>query len=282
MNENLPDDDPTIIYNDSDYPSKDHGRFPENFDETTKQQGVAFDVDRYVEIAEQVGAPVLEIGCGSGRIGIAMARAGIENWGIDISAGMISRYREKLKAEATKLTEMVTLTEADATNFTLDRKDFPLAIIPFNTLLCIHEFEKQQETLNQICKHLKPGGQLIIDVISPHKIQLFGNETPRAFFTRRNVWTGQTYTRFAAASPLNEKQQQRLYGWYDELREDHTVERRPYSFFLRPLYRYELMLMLEKAGFAIEKIEGDHHGSTFTNDSPKMFVLAKKVSHSLA
>ncbi len=64
MNSTLPDDDPSILYNDSDYPSKDHGPFPENFDAITQAQGIACDVDRYIEIASGVRGPVLEIGCG--------------------------------------------------------------------------------------------------------------------------------------------------------------------------------------------------------------------------
>ena len=51
MNANISDDDSSIHYYDSDYPSQEHGLYPENFDEITKHQGLAFDVARYKEIA---------------------------------------------------------------------------------------------------------------------------------------------------------------------------------------------------------------------------------------
>lgn len=75
---------------------------------------------------------------------------------------------------------------------------------------------------------------------------------------------------------MDAEQRQKLFGWYDELREDGAVERKPYAITWRPLFRYEATLMLEKAGFEIEKIEGGHRGETFTRESPKMFVWARK------
>ncbi len=276
MNSTLPDDDPSILYNDSDYPSKDHGPFPENFDAVTDAQGVAHDVERYIEIASGVRGPVLEIGCGSGRVGIALARVGIDIYGVDISAGMLARYNEKLQKEPTELQRRIHLVKADATKLDLDRRDFALALLPFNTLLCIPDFQQQQSALNAISAHMRPNGRLIIDIINPHRLNMHGDPAPKPFFTRRNVWTGRQYTRFAATSPIDAEQRQKLYGWYDELREDGAVERKPYSITWRPLFRFEAELMLEKAGFKIEKIEGGHRGEAFTPESPKMFIWAQK------
>ena len=94
MNHGLPDTDPSIHYNDSDYPSPDHGCYPENLDATTELQGVAHDVDRYLEIAAGIEGPILEVGCGTGRVCIPLARAGHEVHGVDISSGMLSLLRD--------------------------------------------------------------------------------------------------------------------------------------------------------------------------------------------
>ena len=59
MNHDLPDSDPSVHYNDSDYPSADHGRYPENFDAITEAQGVAHDVDRYLELAGGTDGAIL-------------------------------------------------------------------------------------------------------------------------------------------------------------------------------------------------------------------------------
>lgn len=75
MNSALPDTDASILYNDSDYPSRDHARFPENCDAVTELQGVAHDVDRYLELAGALDGPILEVGCGSGRVAIPLGTA---------------------------------------------------------------------------------------------------------------------------------------------------------------------------------------------------------------
>ncbi len=189
---------------------------------------------------------------------------------------MLARYNEKLKNEPTELQQRIRLIKTDATKLDLDQHDFALALLPFNTLLCIPDFQQQQSALNAIGAHMRPSERLVVDLINPHRLSLHGDATPKPFFTRRNVWTGRQYTRFAATSPMDAEQCQKLYGWYDELREDGAVERKPYSITWRPLFRFEAELMLEKAGFKIEKIEGGHHGEPFTRESPKMFIWAQK------
>lgn len=118
----------------------------------------------------------------------------------------------------------------------------------------------------------------MIDLISPFRLTPGGDPVAKPFFTRTNEWTGQRYTRFAMLGPMDEHQRQELYGWYDEIGVGEVVERRYYSFVWRPLYRFELQLMLEEAGFLVEAVEGGHHGETFTSRSPKMFVHACRKS----
>lgn len=274
MNHDLPDSDPSIHYNDSDYPSADHGRYPENLDATTEAQGVAHDVDRYLELAESISGPILEVGCGTGRVCIPLARAGKEVHGVDVSSGMLSLLREKLTREPAELAQRLTIEQADATRMSLSRRDFELAIMAFNTLQCIPDFDAQQAVLTRIGEHLRPRGTLVIDLIHPFRISFPGEPAPKLFFTRRNEWTGRRYWRFAMVGPMDVDQRQRLHGWYDELREDGTIARREYSITWRPIFRYEMQLMLEKAGFELECVEGGHRGEPFTATSAKMFVRA--------
>ena len=99
MNPGLSETHPSLEYYDSDYPSKDLSPYPENFDETTKDQGLYRDVDRFVELAKETKGPVLELCCGTGRVAIQVARAGFHITAVDISAGMLSQFKKKLGAE---------------------------------------------------------------------------------------------------------------------------------------------------------------------------------------
>jgi SAM-dependent methyltransferase len=276
MNADLPEDHVSIQYYDSDYPGKETSLYPENFDETTVLQGLAYDVDRYLELASKAGGPVLELCCGTGRVAIPLARNGFEVTGVDLSEAMLSRFRENLGREEPDVAGRIDLVHADITRLDLGRA-FPLILLPFNSLLCLLSFEAQCAALAAAARHLAPGGRIAIDAMNPVTLPLQGDPVPKPFFTRRNPHTGNLYTRFAALGPLQADQVQELFGWYDEIAADGVVRRTLYSMHWRPIFRYEMQLMLERAGLELESLEGGHRKEPFTAQSRKMFVIARKA-----
>jgi hypothetical protein len=77
--------------------------------------------------------------------------------------------------------------------------------------------------------------------------------------------------------PMETDQKQRLHGWYDEITPAGVVRRRPYSLYWRPIFRYEIELMLRLAGLNIVQIEGGHKQEPFTAESLRMFIVAAKT-----
>lgn len=97
---------------------------------TTTSYPTRQDVPFYVEAARESGGPVLELGCGTGRVLIPTARAGIETVGFDLSAGMLEACQRRLRAEPPELRDRVSLHRGDMRNFDLGRT-FRLVTIPF-------------------------------------------------------------------------------------------------------------------------------------------------------
>lgn len=71
------------------------------------------DVGFFVAMARQAGGPVLELGCGTGRVLIPTARAGVEIVGLDVSAPMLAVCREKLSRKPEEVQARVRLVRAD-------------------------------------------------------------------------------------------------------------------------------------------------------------------------
>lgn len=88
------------------------------------------DVDFFVEAAKQSGGPVLEVGCGTGRILLPTARSGIPVTGLDLSEYMLDVCRQELEKEPRKVQDRVSLIHGDMRNFSLGKK-FPLITLPF-------------------------------------------------------------------------------------------------------------------------------------------------------
>ena len=278
MNAGIQHDDAILNFYDSDYPSQHLSKYPENFDAITEYQGIRYDVDRYLHIAAEVGGTVLELCCGSGRVAIPLARERHAVTGVDVSPGMLARCQRKLDTESREVLERVRLIHQDVTELELPVMDFDLCIIAFNSLLCIAEFDLQRKALQGAARHLRPGGILMVDVVNPMCMKWAGDPYPRPFYSRRDPETGERYTRFAMMEPFDAEQRQRLYGWYDLEDEHGVVTRRHYAINWRPIFRFELILMLESAGFRCSSLEGGHRGEPFTSSSPHMFVRAERKS----
>ena len=278
MNKDVPDTDASILYYDGDYPSLEIGDARAEDAATLARIGILGDVAFYKEQAEATGGPVLEIGCGTGRLTIPLARAGHEVWAVDISAAMLDQLRAKLALEPPEVQARVHVVQQDATALDLPVRNFRLAAIPFNVLMLIPDFTAERRTLASAAAHLAPDGRLALDVMNPLTLSLDAEKKPSPSEPRRNPRTGNRYVKNSLASRLDEQQHQRLYGWYDELLPDGKIKVSEFSFTWRMIFRFELELMLDSAGFAIDTLTGDFAASPWTVDSRRMVVTARLLA----
>jgi SAM-dependent methyltransferase len=124
------------------------------------------DAPFYLNLAREFGGPVLEIGCGTGRVLLPVARAGIEIHGVDNSGPMIGILKESLARENPEVSSKVTLHSGDMRDFRLGRK-FPLVTIPFRPMQQMYTVEDQLAALKSAAAHLADGGTLAFDVFFP-------------------------------------------------------------------------------------------------------------------
>src|SRR5205814_3458286 len=109
------------------------------------------------------GDPILELGCGTGRITMALAEAGKRITGLDLSGRMLERAVKKRAELRVEARERVHLMQGDMARFDLGEK-FRLVIIPFRPFQHLLEVRQQVDCLDCARKHLAPGGRLILDV----------------------------------------------------------------------------------------------------------------------
>jgi len=124
------------------------------------------DVPFYLDVAKSAAGNVLEIGCGTGRILLPTARAGIPIDGLDFCSAFLEILREKLKGESPEVQERVSLYEADMRSFTLG-KTYSLITLPFRPLQHLYCVEDQLAAFRCFHTHLKPGGRLAFNVFYP-------------------------------------------------------------------------------------------------------------------
>ncbi|MCA1444787.1 class I SAM-dependent methyltransferase [Ensifer sp. IC4062] len=131
------------------------------------------DVEFYLESARRFGGPILELGTGTGRVLIPLAREGHEVVGLDLSRPMLNLAAAKLR-EHPELTNRVRLVEGDMTRFSLEQR-FALALVPARSFQHVVTPEGQRMALSCIRQHLIPGGHLILDLFDPNFELFFGD-----------------------------------------------------------------------------------------------------------
>jgi SAM-dependent methyltransferase len=124
------------------------------------------DVDFYVEEARTAGGPVVELACGTGRIAVPIAQAGIQLIGVDGSAGMLQVAREYARAEGVE--ELIDLRHGDLRDPPVLER-VALVLIPFRSLLHMTTDADRMSALRAARELLVPGGRLVFDVFAPSR-----------------------------------------------------------------------------------------------------------------
>jgi len=232
------------------------------------------DIPFYVEMALGSGGPVLELGCGTGRVAIPVAEAGVNITGLDFSQAMLEVARRNERQRAT-LSGSITLLHADMRDFHLDER-FALVIIPFRGFLSLLTVEDQVKTLGAIKSHLAPGGRLAFNVFVPDLDMLVQEgDTPYHLRDVTDPDTGRPMVLWHQSAYDNHNQIMDVRIIAEELDEKGTMLRRFYrDFRIRYAHRWEIYHLLETCGFKVEGLYGDFDRSPFDESSTEMVWVA--------
>jgi ubiquinone/menaquinone biosynthesis C-methylase UbiE len=127
---------------------------------------IAGDLAFYQRVAREVGGPVLELACGTGRIALPLAGAGLHVTGVDRSEAMLTIARRKLAALPDSMQERLTLVNQDISALNLGRR-FGFVFVPFRSFQALLTIDLQRKSLEAIRRHLEPTGRLALHLFDP-------------------------------------------------------------------------------------------------------------------
>jgi SAM-dependent methyltransferase len=239
------------------------------------------DLNFYVEAARESGGPVLEVGCGTGRVLIPTARAGIRITGLDLSPQMLEVCRDRLRQEPEEVQERVRLVQADMRLFDLGAT-FALATIPFRPFQHLTTVADQMSCLSTIRRHLSDNGRLILDVFNPSLDALVRDNLGQELAEEPPFTTpdGRRVVRrhkVVSRDPFNQISNVELiyYVTHSDGREERYVQ----AFPMRHLFRFEAEHLLARCGFEVEQLYGDFDRSPYGTKYPgELIFVARKVA----
>jgi len=223
------------------------------------------DVAFYVGAATRAGGPVLEVGCGTGRVLVPTVEAGIEIVGVDWSEEMLDVCRTRLAALPPAVRSRARLVRADMRDFDLSEV-FPLVTVPFRPFQHLLTVDDQIRCLECLRRHVAEEGQLILDVFNPGLHYLAADnigeemgEEPEFVMSdgSRVVRTYRTVSRDLFDQIIDVELI--YYVTHPDGREERLVD----AFPLRYLFRFELEHLMVRAGFRVERILGGFDQSPY-------------------
>jgi SAM-dependent methyltransferase len=211
-------------------------------------------VDFLVELAGNGRA--LELGIGTGRIALPLARRGVPVHGIELSKAMVARLRAKPGGED------IGVTIGDFATTTVDGT-FSVAYLVFNTIMNLTTQAAQAACFRNVAAHLEPGGCFLIEVGVPELQRLPPGETIRAFHVRETRWGLDEYD--VATQGLTSHHFENVDGRLERL-----------SIPFRYAWPSELDLMAELAGMSLRERWSGWKREPFTSDSRKHVSVWEK------
>jgi SAM-dependent methyltransferase len=229
------------------------------------------DLPFWADLARGAGGPVLEVGCGTGRVHLPMLQAGADLEGFDLQPAMLDELRRK----AAVLGLAPRVHEADMRDFTLPRR-YALIVIPFRAFLHNLTTADQLATLRACRQHLDAGGRLVVDLFYPSFARL--TEPDGEWRLEREFPHPESGRPMSVVSRHERDRVNQTMQVEMELRElderGAVVAAHPETFALRWIWKPEMELLLRVAGYARWEVIGGFDGRPLVHDTDQMIWTA--------
>lgn len=230
------------------------------------------DLAAYMLLAERFGGPVLDMGCGTGRVALHLAEHGFGVTGIETSAAMLEQARAKPGIK------QVMLREGSAATVKAG-EGFGLAILAFSTFQHFPAQEEQLAVLANAARHLRPGGGIALDLSNP--VHFFRTDDVAALVHERTFPdpdSGQPVMQQSIVRADRVAQILHVTWVYDRIETGGSINRTVCEMPLRCYTAPEMRLLLERTGFAAVEFYGSYDFDPFDEHGSRLFVVAEKAS----
>lgn len=228
------------------------------------------DVPFWRRLALAQSGPVLELGCGTGRVTFPLARDGVRIVGIDRSSEMLHRAVQRRRRLRKK--QWIQLVRGDIRHLPFRRSTFPLVIAPYGILQSLLRERDLAATLEAVHRTLAPGGIFGLELVADlpawreykNRVTLSG--------TRPNG----ARIRLTESVRQDRKRKLTLFDQVYEERRGRVVTRRRFTLTFRTLTVHQMASRLQKAGFQAVTLLGDYQGAPWDLRAEAWILLAQK------
>ena len=231
------------------------------------------DVRFWQKLAARVGGPVLELGCGTGRVTIPVARSGVRVVGIDRSGEMLAYARTR--AARARHKGRISWLQGDIRQLPFhDAARFKLVMAPYGILQSLIRERDLKATLAAAHRVLAPGGVFGVDLVPDLPVWQEYKNRVRFRGSRRGG-----ASRITLVESVSQDRARKLTFFEQEFVERRGRDRksRKFSLVFRTLEIPQMARRLERAGFRITAVLGDYDGQPWDSRADVWLILAEKL-----
>jgi ubiquinone/menaquinone biosynthesis C-methylase UbiE len=230
------------------------------------------DVPFWRRVASGAHGRVLELGCGTGRVSLPLARAGIDLVGIDRSAPMLERARQRLtKSPTRQFARFLRLVRGDIRTLPFDTGSFAMVLAPYGILQSLTRPRDLTAALASVARVVVPGGTFGIDLVP---------DVPKWREYENRVGLRGTHgdTRLTLIESVRQDPARRLTTFAQKYVERRGSETREHHFDLtfRTLSVPQMTQQLERAGFGVDAVLGDYRGRAWDERADVWIIMARR------
>lgn len=236
------------------------------------------DIRFWQEEARVAGSPILELGCGSGRLILPIARQGINIHGIDNSPEMLGLLEQRVTKELPKTRTFITWEFGDMRSFDTQPRQYMMVFIAFSALQYLDDRDDQRVALTKAHSALKENGVFVVDIFNPNPevIQEWGK--PLFLEEVKGSSSNDSYQWFCVPEFYDSNTKiltmPNLFQFYrNNITEPETIMI-PAEYYC--FSKDELKLLFEQTGFGEIQTFGDYDKSPFTQNSRKIIMMGRK------
>lgn len=221
--------------------------------------------------APAAGRPILELGCGTGRVALPLARHGSRVIGIDRSESMLARAR--MRAQRLKLQSRVQLLRGDIRHLPFPDKTFPLVMAPYGILQSLLDEEVLGATLADVNRVLRRGGTFGLELVAD--LPAWDEYANRTTLRGERGPHGKPIKLIETVKQDRKNHITRFEQQFVEGR-GRGATRRKFTLAFRTLTVPQMVERLEKAGMEVAALLGDYQGGPWDLRAEVWIILARK------
>ena len=229
------------------------------------------DVPFWKRVAAAAEGPVLELGCGTGRVMLPIARAGTAVVGIDLSERMLARARSRIRRA--RLARLARLVRGDIRHLPFPDDRFAVVMAPYGILQSLTSDADLRAALGAVTRALRPGGRFVMELVADLPAWQEYSKV-----TRLRGWRPGGKAHLTLVESVRQDRRKGLTLFEQEFFETRGGRKRSQRFTLafRTVTVGQMTSRLERAGLKVMAKLGSYDGDPWTKESDTWIVIAQR------